>query len=252
MDKETSRLYSKTPVFRRRIKNAACIISEALRTIENPYLSCSFGKDSVVLLHLVLQQSPSIPIVFIDSGYCFPDTYEVRDAFVNKYNINLVELQQTHDYIEVIDQYGLPDDRTGAQQKKVVQILKKDPANRWAKDNNCKGHFWGLRKEESTGRRVLLNSKGALFYAKGAGLWRCAPLADWQWEDIWAYIHIYDLPYSKIYDKTGFCDPKQIRNTSWITTDGAAQNGRIVWLKFYYPDIFARLAQKFPSIKGYT
>jgi len=252
MDKEASRLYAKLPVFGRRVNDARHIVSEALQVIKNPYLSCSFGKDSVALLHLVLQQDPGIPVVFINSGYCFPDTYEVRDAFIRDHGINLVEIQQPHDYMEIVDQFGLPDDRAQAQQDKVVRLLKKDLANQWAKENGHDGHFWGMRKEESSGRRVLLNNRGTLFYAQAAGLWRCSPLANWRWEDIWAYIHTFDVPYSKIYERAGFCDPKQIRNTSWITTDGAAQNGRVAWLKYYYPELYASLADKFPEIKKYT
>jgi phosphoadenosine phosphosulfate reductase len=252
VDKEDSRLYSKLPVFRRRIARARLIISEAQQTIIKPYLSCSFGKDSVVLLHMVLQQAPDIPVVFINSGYCFPDTYEVRDRFIRDYNINLVEIQQPHDYMEIIDRYGLPDDRTPAQQDKVVRLLKKDLANEWAKTNGYDGHFWGIRKDESAGRRVILNNRGPLFYAQVAGLWRCSPLADWRWEDIWAYVHSNNIPYSKIYKKTGFCDPRQIRNTSWVTTDGAAHNGRVAWLKYYYPELYAKLITQIPEIRRYV
>ena len=180
MDKEASRLYVKLPVFRRRINYAQEIIRQGLDAIKKPYLSCSFGKDSVVLLHMVLQRIPEIPVVFINSGYCFPDTYQVRDAFIGKYRINLVEIQQPHDYLDIINQYGLPDDRIRAQQNKVVELLKKDLANQWARENGYDGHFWGLRKDESRGRRVLLNNRGALFFAEAARLWRCAPLANWQ------------------------------------------------------------------------
>jgi len=252
MDREVYKLHAKLPVFRRWIAATQNIIFEGLETMDKPYLSCSFGKDSVVLLHLVMQYAPDIAVVFINSGYCFPDTYEVRDKFIRDYHINLVEIQQPHDYMDIIDQYGLPDDRTPTQQDKVVRLLKKDLANEWAKANGYDGHFWGMRKEESAGRRVMLNNRGPLFRAQAAGLWRCAPLADWRWEDIWAYIHAYDVPYSGIYDKHGFCDPRQIRNTSWVTTDGAAHNGRVAWLKYYYPELYAKLAEQVPEIRLYV
>lgn len=252
MDKESAALYAKLPVFKRRVEKVRELIRQGLDVMKKPYLSCSFGKDSVVLLCLVLEQTPDIPVVFINSRYCFPDTYEVRDAFVREYGINLVEIVQPHDYLRIIDQYGLPDDRTPAQQKKVIDLLKKDLANTWAHDHCFDGHFWGMRKEESAGRRVMLNHRGPLFYAKAANLWRCAPLADWRWEDIWAYIHTRNVPYSRIYEKTGFCDLKQIRNTSWVTTDGAAYNGRVAWLKYYYPELYTKLANVLPEIKRYV
>lgn len=123
---------------------------------------------------------------------------------------------------------------------------------RSARANGYDGHFWGMRKEESIGRRLMLNNRGPLFYAQIRGLWRCTPLADWRWEDVWAYIHTFDVPYSEIYDKHGFCDPRQIRNTSWVTTDGAAHNGRVAWLKYYYPELYAKLAEQVPEIRLYV
>ena len=253
MDKEALRLYAKLPVFKRRIEKAQEIITLGLKIIKKPYLSCSFGKDSIVLLHLVLQQSPDIPVVFINSNYCFPDTYQVRDAFVSDYKINLVEISQPYDYLEIIKQYGLPQERSKAQQNKVVNLLKKDLANEWAWNNGHNGNYWGLRKEEASGRRWLLNTKGSLFWAKNARLWRCSPLADWMWEDVWAYIHEQGIPYSGIYDKTGFVeDPRQIRNTSYITTDGANLNGRVAWLKYYYPELFDKVAKNIPELRRYV
>jgi phosphoadenosine phosphosulfate reductase len=252
LNREQHRLRTRLPAYKRRVAEAKKIIAKGLRTMRAPYVSCSFGKDSVVLLHLVLQQAPCIPVVFINSNYCFPDTYEVRDRFVQEYDINLVEIKQPHDYMQIISQYGLPDDRTPSQQAKVVQLLKKDVANQWAHDNGCDGHFWGLRKEEAQGRRWLLNTRGPLFWAKAAKLWRCSPLANWTWDDIWAYIFKHDLPYSAIYEKDKFCDPRQIRNTSYITTDGAALNGRVAWLKYYYPDLFSRLEVELPELRQYV
>lgn len=252
ISQEEANLRRALPRYKRQLDNAENIISQGLAQMKKPYVSCSFGKDSVVLLHLVLQQCPSIPILFINSQYCFPDTYKVRDEFVKRFNINLFELVQEHDYLDIINQYGLPDDRSKAQQKKVVELLKKDTANMWAKKNGFDGHFWGLRKEESIGRKILLNTKGTLFLAKMAGLWRCSPLANWSYEDIWVYILTNDVPYSGIYAKDKFCDPKQIRNSSWVTTDGAALNGRVLWLKYYYPELFTKLARKVPKVKEYV
>lgn len=252
MDRDAAILRARLPVFQRRVEEARRIIDNSITAIKRPYLSCSFGKDSVVLLHLVHQRMPNIPVVFINSQYCFPDTYVVRDEFIKEYNINLVEIKQPHDYIDIINTYGLPDDRTPAQQQKVVDLLKKDLANVWAHENGYDGCFWGLRKEEARGRKWLLNVKGSLFFADSAKLWRSAPLANWTWDDIWAYIHYFGVPYSGIYDKTRFCDPKHIRNTSWVTTDGAAKNGRVVWLKYYYPDLYNRLVSEIPEIRRYV
>ena len=43
---------------------------------QNIFMSTSFGIQSAVMLHIITQKIPHIPIVFIDTGYLFPETYE--------------------------------------------------------------------------------------------------------------------------------------------------------------------------------
>jgi len=249
---EMGKLQARTEAFRSRLETTEEVIRYTLQWHQDAYVSSSFGKDSVVLLHLLIQLRPNIPVMFINSNYCFPDTYQVRDEFVRRYKINLHEIKQPYDYMELIYEYGLPHERTRQQQKQVVELLKKDLGNQWAKDNQKSCCFWGLRKEESRGRAALLNSKGRTFYNETKGLFFSAPLADWKWEDIWAYIAEFNVPFSEIYTKQMFCDPRQIRNTSWITTDGLHKSGRLQWLRYYYPEYFNRLADAFPRITSYV
>lgn len=38
--------------------------------------SSSFGLQASVMLHLISKHAPEIPIIFVDTGYCFPETYQ--------------------------------------------------------------------------------------------------------------------------------------------------------------------------------
>jgi len=249
---EIGKLVARTELFKSRLRMTQGFVCRVLNDHKNAYVSSSFGKDSVVLVHMLIQFRPNIPVLFINSNYCFPDTYRVRTDFVEKYQINLHEIRQPYDYMELIHEYGLPHERTRKQQDKVVDLIKKDLGNQWAHEHNMDCCFWGLRKEESKGRKALLNAKGRKYYNETKGLYFVSPLADWMWEDIWAYIAKYDVPFSEIYTKQMFCDPRQIRNTSWITTDGLEKNGRLQWLRHYYPDYFNRLVDAFPRISSYV
>jgi len=53
-------------------------------------LSSSFGAQSAVMLHLVTRQRPGIPIVFVDTGYLFPETYRFVDELTERLRLNLV------------------------------------------------------------------------------------------------------------------------------------------------------------------
>ena len=44
----------------------------------------SFGAESAVLLHLIAQIDPSIPVLFLDTGKHFPETLAYRDALVER------------------------------------------------------------------------------------------------------------------------------------------------------------------------
>jgi len=231
-----------------KIRSADALIREAFSISDRWYVSCSFGKDSVVVLHLVLKHKPDIPVVFINSGYCFPETYKVRDRIKHEWNINLIEIKQKVDYIELTREFGFSCDRTPTQQRKIVRKLKKTLMDGFALSGQYTGCFWGLRAEESKGRRELFRFRGSLFRDKH-GLYRCSPIWDWKWEDVWRYIKLNKLPYSEIYLKDKIIDKKQIRNNSWLTMDGAPE-GYVVWLKYYYPEIYNRLVREFGGKMG--
>ena len=52
-------------------------------------MSSSFGIQSIVLLHLIVTQKPNIPVILIDTGYLFPQTYHFIDLLTKKWNLNL-------------------------------------------------------------------------------------------------------------------------------------------------------------------
>ncbi|MEM7790781.1 MAG: phosphoadenosine phosphosulfate reductase family protein, partial [Verrucomicrobiota bacterium] len=56
-------------------------------------LSTSFGIQSAVMLHLVTQLIPEIPVVFIDTGYLFPETYRFAAELSERLNLNLKTYQ---------------------------------------------------------------------------------------------------------------------------------------------------------------
>jgi phosphoadenosine phosphosulfate reductase len=83
------------------------------------------------------------------------------------------------------------------------------------------------------------------------GLWKANPLANWSFKDVWAYIISNGLKYPGFYDKTGLGITREwIRNSSWCTTDGA-ERGHIVWLKYYYPELYQKLVKAFPIVSRY-
>src|SRR6202030_2757782 len=52
-------------------------------------LTSSFGAQAAVMLHLVNQVIPKIPVILIDTGYLFPETYRFIDELSEKMGLNL-------------------------------------------------------------------------------------------------------------------------------------------------------------------
>ena len=61
--------------------DAATRVRWALDNLPGPFaLTSSFGAQAAVSLHLVAKQDPNIPVILIDTGYLFPETYQFIEA----------------------------------------------------------------------------------------------------------------------------------------------------------------------------
>lgn len=246
-ERELYLLHSRLPGHRKKIMQSQRIIADALKVMRNPYVSLSWGKDSEALVHLVIQQAPNILVLFVNSGYAYPETYELRDRLVSEWNLNYKEISSKNaEWYDYLKERGLCVElgpRPGIRNK--VKHIEQA-----TKEND--GVFFGLRKDESNGRRINLLMRSSLYQTKD-GKWHCAPLANWSARDVWAYIISNELPYNGVYDHCDDDFPREsLRNGSWITTVGANYSGRIFWLRRYYPRLYNEFVKHFPEIKSYS
>ncbi|HXL74022.1 MAG TPA: phosphoadenosine phosphosulfate reductase family protein, partial [bacterium] len=75
-------------------QSAEDIVRWAVKTFTpDMALATSFGAESAVLLHLVTQIVPQIPVLFTNTGFHFKETLEHRDKLVQRLKLNLRELK---------------------------------------------------------------------------------------------------------------------------------------------------------------
>lgn len=235
-----------------KVEKAIRLIKEAVKMKKKMSISCSYGKDSIVLLDLVFQVTKNVTVIQSDSGYQLPDTYRIREHYEKKLNYKTVIVNQLLPFEEFLKIYGMQSiNRTRSQHKNVVQITKKDRLTEKAKENGIELTFWGLRKAESKARDKFLINRN-LFYNNTKKMWFCSPLSYFTSTDIWTYIFTNKLEYPNFYDMQNCGKTREwIRNTSWVTTDGA-NKGTLVWLKYNFPEYFDKLAKNFKEVKGYA
>lgn len=226
MDQKTALLYAQLNSFKFLVRKTEGFIRWALEQVENPYVACSFGKDSAVMLHMVLKYKPDIPVywvVFKETP--FLDNYEeVVQEWKERFGINLTAFYQE---AEVVSEF---DDR---------------------KAINTEGHdsyFVGITKEESVSRRISLKKEGK-FFRKKDGLIRISPIADWTVKDVTAYIFSQKLPTLRTYLKHGF---EQRTVTGFSEDMYSFRENQLQRLKESDFQKYQQLILRFPELKQYA
>ena len=191
---------------------------------ENPHahacFTCSFQAEDVIVLELLRKRLPDIPVLFLETGYHFPETYEFRDQLTRDWRLNLVNVVPSQTVAQQESAFGIlyrEDPAKCCQLRKVDPLLEAlQPFDTW---------FTGLRREQSVTRKNL--KKAELHHLPtGKALTKVSPLADWTWEQVWEYTAGHKLTYLPQYDQ-GFTsigcqpctavpdDPENLRSGRW-------------------------------------
>lgn len=241
------------------------IIKQALDKHDNPVVAVSFGKDSMVVLHMIRQIYPDIPVVFNNTKVEYPDTLRLKRQLVNEWNLNLIEAKPINGWTfwKIVEKYGFPiGQRRGASAtSKCCYYLKKKPMDRARKRNQWDLIIDGMTIYESRQRYLQLtkyiNDGGYRFNKK----WKChklSPILDWTPSDVWGYIDDNNIPYNDYYDKPLANVPQMTKNGirekgfyrclrvgCWTCTIPIKYNPyHLIHLKQYYPKLHKLLLKK--------
>lgn len=204
--------WAQMPNFQTKVEQANQVIKEAI-ALSDSYVACSWGKDSLVLAHLVWLQNPKIPIFHIGSQHQDKlDNYsEVEENFIDRFPCQYFRVD-----------LGLKNAKsTFAEIKGTLPLLA----------------FIGLRAEESAHRKKTLSLNKLIYEYKGGG-YRACPLAWWSWRDIWAYIVYQNLTYLRSYDNEFNLGKNLSRTSVHIGSGRGANFGRFERLKKMNPEYF--------------
>ncbi len=158
-------------------------------------LSTSFGTQSAVMLHLVTRIDPQIPVVFIDTGHLFPETYRFAEEMTARFGLNLKVYGPLMTAARQEALYGKLWEQGLEGLEKYGRINKVEPMNRALRELG--GLVWlsGLRREHSSSREELPVVK------RQNRVLKVHPIIDWTDRQIGEYLQSHDLPYHPLWEQ---------------------------------------------------
>ena len=177
-----------------KIDSARALIREVFA--ENGGAACvtsSFQTECMALVDLVIEQRPDIPVLFLDTGYHFPETYIYRDQMTDLLHLNLVNLAAKMPVAEQESRFGILNQTAP---DRCCAIRKVEPLFRGLADYGV--WFTALRREQSP-TRANLQQVDHFKLPTGHQLLKVSPLADWTNSDVWAYLKRRGIPVLPLY-----------------------------------------------------
>ncbi|WP_026102623.1 phosphoadenosine phosphosulfate reductase [Pleurocapsa sp. PCC 7319] len=159
-------------------------------------MSTSFGIQSAVMLHMVTQIIPDIPVIWIDTGYLPPETYRFAEELTKKLKLNLQIYQSDLSPARMEALYGKLWQQDDLKALNRYDYLRKvEPMNRALKELNAKAILAGLRREQTDFRQQLqtINLQGEQY--------KVLPILSWNAKNIYYYLQEYNLPYHPLFDQ---------------------------------------------------
>jgi phosphoadenosine phosphosulfate reductase len=170
-------------------------LRERLANAQDACITSSFQAEDVVVLHVVRAILPRIPVLFLETGYHFPETLAYRDRITAEWDLNLINVLPEHTVVEQESEFGIlyqsaPD--------RCCALRKVEPLFR----SLALHDVWvtGLRRQQSRSR-ANLQQEESFTLPGGHTLAKLSPLAEWSTRDVWQYAEAHHIPLLPLYEQ---------------------------------------------------
>ncbi len=158
-------------------------------------VTSSFQAEDMVLLHMLIRERPGIPVLFLETGYHFPETLAYRDQMAAAWKLNLVNLAARQSVAEQEAQFGILNQTAP---DRCCKLRKVEPLFAALADYDL--WFTALRREQSPSRANLRVSE-TFKLPGGQTLAKLSPLYDWTRRDVWQYLQEHNIPEHPLYEQ---------------------------------------------------
>ncbi len=177
----------------------ALILSEfadaRLSNLRSPVITCSFQAEGMVLLHIVRRHIPDIPVLFLDTGYHFPEVLAYRDRLAAAWQMNLINLYPEQTVAEQESLFGILNQ---SDPSRCCAMRKVGPL--FAALENYGVWLSGLRRDQAKTRNNIREADNFTL-PTGTVLRKLSPLIDWTTREVWTYAHENSIPLLDLYDR---------------------------------------------------
>lgn len=162
---------------------------------ERMVMTTSFGIQAAVMLHLVTEIIPDIPVVWVDTGYLPAETYRFAERLTQRLKLNLKVYQSPLSPARMEALHGKLWEKNDVEAFNLYDYIRKvEPMQRALKELNAKAWLAGLRSDQTEHRQTLQKVE------LQEGVYKIYPILDWHSRDVYKYLTAHDLPYHPFFD----------------------------------------------------
>jgi phosphoadenosine phosphosulfate reductase len=206
-------------------QSAQARVEWALQTTPGEHvLSSSFGAQAAAMLHLVTRGRADVPVVVIDTGYLFPETYRFIDTLTDRLALNLKVFRPNIGIAWMEARHGRLWEQGLDGIERYNRLRKVEPMQRALDQLGARTWFAGLRRAQSGSRAQTA------FIELRNGRWKLHPIADWSDRDVGQYLNRHDLPYHPLWNE-GYVSIGDVHTTRPLAAAGEIEATRFFGLK---------------------
>lgn len=187
-------------------------------------LSTSFGAQSAAVLHLVTRRAPELPVVLVDTGYLFPETYRFADELTHRLALNLhvARAEDSPGWFEA--RHGKLWEQGLEGIERYNRLRKVEPMQRALDGLGATLWIAGLRRSQAGTRehRRVLERAGTR--------WKLHPIIDWTDRDVGTYLKAHALPWHPLWEK-GYVSIGDVHTTRPLSAEVDVEATRFFGLK---------------------
>jgi phosphoadenosine phosphosulfate reductase len=187
--------------------------------------SSSFGLQASAMLHLIKEHAPDIPVIFVDTGYCFPETYQFAQSFIEDWGLDIRVINPAVSAARQEALYGKLWEQGKEGNKKYALLNKVEPMNRALSEVGADVWLSGLRRSQSSTRAERA------FAEQQKATMKVYPILDWADAQLASYFYEHDLPRHPL-EKEGYLTMGDWHSTRKPKAGESAEETRFDGMKY--------------------